>query len=130
MVGILHEAVEYRHDFVARRGRYTQHDFGAAGRGVIVQLARVGEYAERHDVRGGEVATARLVRRTEITERSAQPRAADGDPAVAVLGNVREHLGTGCTAQKRAHPWLLHRLGPLKARCEVDEFAVELCDLL
>src|SRR5205823_15099118 len=74
---------------------------------------------------GGRGATARLFEpRPKLGDRFAEAAAADGDPALGVLGDGVEQLGTGGAADEhRQGP--VYRLGPRPRRRQVHELAVE-----
>src|SRR5207302_4277081 len=90
----------------------------------VVELAVVGDDGDGDDLEGRRV-TARLFEPgRQLRHRFAEAAAADWDPALGVLGDVVEQLGTGGAADEhRQGP--LYRLGPRPRRRQVHELAVE-----
>ena len=66
----------------------------------------------------------------QVRERVADPGAADRDPTVGVLGDVREQLRSGRAADEDRWAARLHRLRPRPRRLDVDELAVVLGDVV
>ena len=115
--------VELGQDPFARAGRQAQHDLGDADRLVVLELARI-----REPCRTGRSAASRdrgraLRTRGEIGQRGAHARTADRDPAVGVLGDVREQLRTRRAADQHRRSAGLRGLGPRPRRREVHVLA-------
>ncbi len=68
--------------------RQAEHDLFDPDRRVVLELARVGNGAERNDAQRLRIAAARLARPLEVGERGPHAGATDRDPAVGVLRHV------------------------------------------
>ena len=79
--------------------------------------------AEGHDLELVRIASGGLGGLAQHGHGLAETGAADRDPALAVLDDVREELGSGAAAEQDRQR-LLHRLRPRPARREVHVLAV------
>ncbi len=110
-IGELGLLVEDRQHHLAGSGRQPEDAFGDADAGEVVELAEIGQRAERHDLEFVGITPGRLRGFTQYRQRLAESGAADRDPALAVLDDVREQFGSGAAAQQdRQRP--LHGLRP------------------
>jgi len=90
--------VEQRQHHLARRAGKPEHALGDADPLEVVELARIGQRAERDDLEHRRVAPCVGHRVAQARNGIGEAGAPDGDPAVAVLGDVGEELRAACMA--------------------------------
>ena len=122
--------VEEREHHIAGRARKPEHALGDADALEVIELAGIRERPEGHDLQGVGISAGLADDLPQPRDGVGEAGPADGDPAVAVLGDVGEQLGARRTAVQHGHAGApvapgLDRLRPRPGRREADVLAGE-----